>query len=222
MERFPKVIMEIQETQAPTIGHSRRIRYLMAISTILIFSLFAYLSIRSKSIPSFKGRTVDEWFWGNEGHPGRARTNQEAEIAFNAMGTNCMPYLIEKARGTETRLNRWYCKLHPNLPDALRKWIRPAIPATYTQMLAVTYFCDLERHDPRIIDPFTSQLVEIAPTITNNNTRSAVFSLVEKSLGRSQDKIQSINFFLSFSDDSNFRLWLKAMTEEDPKNRARG
>ena len=181
------------------------------LAVLLLIGLWIQVAIKSNQRPSYNGKTVDQWFYGDLGHRGRAETMKKASIAFNAIGTNCMHYLIEKARGNETALNRWYCKLYPDLPVSLKQWIKPGIPAAYDQMLAVSYFSDLERNDRQILDPFMSQLMDIVPIITNNNTRYAAFSLVEGSLSRARDKAQTINFFLSFSSDPSFWIRLRAM-----------
>ena len=203
--------MEIKEVQVPDVGGRISLRSLVVIPGVLVFLLLVYFVSTSFFTQSYQGKTVDEWFWGTEGHPGRQRTHQEAKIAFKAMGASCLPYLIERARANEFVFYRWYCELHPKLPEIVRKWTRPAIPAAYIQQLALSHLLSLEINDPQLLDPYRSQLMEIVSGISDPTSRRAAFSLVARGLGRSTDKAQNIKFLLAFSNDSNFVLRLEAM-----------
>lgn len=193
---------------------SRRCRLCSLIAIfvpLLLLGLFLLITNRTESLPSYNGKTVGEWFEGDLGHPGRAETMRKAEVAFKAMGTTCVPYLMEKARGRETVLNRWYCQIHGKLPPSMQKRMGPAIPATYTQMLAVSYFMTFHLGSPRLLEPYMPELIELVPTIKDSNARQTLFSLVEGSVVTSKDTEGKTNFFLSFTNDSNFAIQVSAM-----------
>jgi hypothetical protein len=71
------------------------------------------------ALPTYGGQTVQECFFGKEGHPGLEVTIKAAQVAFDAMGTNCVPYLLDKVRTRETPFNRFYCWIYPRLPPQL-------------------------------------------------------------------------------------------------------
>ena len=174
----------------------------------MVIGLWIHATIKSNQMPSYQGKTAEEWFYGEDRRLGGPKDTKAIERAFVAMGTNGIPYLIEQARGTETPFNKIYCKIRPKLPAILKNKIWPAIPASYSQQIA---FSHLKKFDPHLLGPYVFDLMEIVPSIKRNLTRAHAFRVIEKPVLKSGDKGRITNYLLSFSDDPYFRLRLDAM-----------
>ena len=193
------------------VKNQRQVWIVVTIGGFLLLIGFWGLRIGSASVPSYDGKTVGEWFEGGLVDPRRAETIEKAEVAFKAIGTNSIPYLIEKARGIESPLNKLYCMLYPLFPNTVRKWIRPATPTSLSQSMVILHLHELHQDTPQILDPYASQLMDIVPSITDNNTRKVVFRMVENSVLKTEDTQKQINYLLSFTNDPSFAIQLDAM-----------
>jgi len=177
------------------------------LGAFLLVGFWIFLPVKSSSYPSYNGKTVDQWFYGDYRDP-RRKNLSEAHIAFNAMGTNSIPYLVEKAKGTETPLNRIYCKLYPNLPTFFREMMWPAVPYSYVQMVS---FGHLQNFDSLQLDPYAPELMGIVPTIKDNQIRGFAFFVMEDSAVRIDNMWSKTNYFLSFVNDPSFGIQLRSM-----------
>ena len=63
---------------------------------LLLASIWISVTSRSDSLPRYQGETAEEWFYGENRLPSQVNTFTDARIAFKAMGTNSIPFLIEK------------------------------------------------------------------------------------------------------------------------------
>jgi hypothetical protein len=77
--------------------------------------------------PRFKGKTLDEWFYGEKGHPGMKATMDAAVDAFSEMGADCVPFLIEKLRERDTKVDGLWQAVHSKLPKFAREGLRKAL-----------------------------------------------------------------------------------------------
>ena len=165
-------------------------------------------SIKSYQMPSYDGKTVEEWFFGKGWPPNRQNPEDNATVVLEALGTKCIPYLIEKAKGKETLFNRLYCKIHPKLPPFLRKRIPLPIHASSIQHTAFNHLLWFGSTE---LDPFASDLMEIVPKIESNLTRGLAFSMMKNSLIRSDNMRSKTEYLLSFVNDPCFDIQLDAM-----------
>src|SRR5690348_1407228 len=112
---------------------------LLALGVSLLVAALCYARSRPRAaLPTYNGKTVQEWFYGPTGHPGLQTTMNAARVAFNAMGTNCVPYLLDEVRRPETIRRKFYCWVYPKLPSLLTsKLTPPPLRPYYTQMIAL-------------------------------------------------------------------------------------
>jgi len=120
-------------------------------------------------LPTHQGKTVEEWFYGTNGHPGMERGKTATRLAFDAMGTNCIPYLIRKASTRETVSNRLYCWLYKELPSRWRAKLRFPATASYIQSIAWMYIYDLELK--KDTSPMAKDILEAVRQIEDDRVR---------------------------------------------------
>jgi hypothetical protein len=111
--------------------NKRKTAVLLTVTTLLVAVVWTTARGRSRYVmPVYGGKTAEEWFFSSNRHPGLQTTMTDARIAFEAMGTNCVPFLLDKATTRETAFNRFYCWLHPKLPMLMKAKLKPALRAT--------------------------------------------------------------------------------------------
>ena len=62
----------------------------------------------SGDLPVHQGKTVEEWFYGEKGHSGTRAPRDAVAAAFEKMGPNCVPFLIQNLRKKDTRFGKFY------------------------------------------------------------------------------------------------------------------
>ena len=77
-------------------------------------------------------------------------------------------------------------------------------------MLAISYLLEFHRTDSRILDPYMSKLIDLLPAIVDNDTRGALYSLVEGSVITSGDSVKKLNYFFELIHDPSMRVRLNA------------
>ncbi len=180
---------------------------LVILGLVILILFAAWFSAKSTNLPAYQGKTAAEWFYGDHRNPRLLKTVEEAKLAFDAMGTNCIPYLVEVAKGEETVFNRFYCRLHPKLPSFIRARIRPANTAHSIQMRAFDY---LRRFESQQLDPFASELMKIVPTIADNLSRELAFWVIETSTMGAENIEFSRDYYCEFLNDPSFNVRLEA------------
>ena len=91
------------------------------------------------------------------------------------MGMNGVPFVLDKAKTRETTFNRFYCRLHPKLSTRMQTKLRPALRATYIQMIAYSYLRDLTSESDFMADEILASL----KMIDDDGTRWQAFQSVE-------------------------------------------
>jgi hypothetical protein len=158
------------------------------------------------ALPVYEGKTVQEWFFGADGHPGRPATMKAAGVAFEAMGTNCVPFLLDRLRSHESGSNRFYGLIYPGFPSFLKsRWPRPLAPY-YSHKLALWH---LRNMMPKLAFA-ASDLMEIVPGISDDQTREQAYDMVEHLAIRLDDVGKKRAYLVGFLVDPNFALQLKA------------
>ncbi len=184
---------------------SRRTQIGTAIlGSVILAASWVSLNAIFNSPPRYNGKTAKEWFYGPNRPQEQWKTFSEAATAFEAMGTNCIPHLIDLATTTDSPFNRLYCEIHPHFPSSLRRVLPPALRASQIQKLAIDHIRSFSRSELR---PFTSSLAEIVSRIGDNEVREDFHRNVVKdlALGRSNGEANT-NYFLTLLDDSNWKL----------------
>ena len=166
--------------------------------------------------PKHEGKTGDEWFYGEYGHPGKMATHQKAKTAFRAMGSNGVPYLIGRAQIRERAISRTYENIYPRLPKVFRQTLRPPLKASYVQSIALSHLSALPSSQ---LAPYAQQVIELFPIFTDKRNRQMGFNLARKLVNRSGSISLQTNFYLSLLNESDFRLRLDAavqLSQADP------
>jgi hypothetical protein len=117
----------------------RKTAFLLTFALLLVAVVWTTARRSRYVMPVYGGKTAEEWFFGPKRHPGLETTINDARVAFLAMRTNCVPFLLDKAKTQETTFDRIYCWLHPKLPMRMRRTLRPPVRATYIRTMAYSY-----------------------------------------------------------------------------------
>ena len=174
----------------------KRKTVLSTVAVLLVAVVWMTARGRSRyAMPVYGSKTAEEWFFGSNGHPGLQTTMTDARVAFEAMGTNCAPFLLDKAKTRETTFNRFYCWLHPKLPMLMKARSKPALRATYIQMIAYSHLSPLVMHSDFMAD----EILESVKMIDDDATRWQAFQSVEVLASRRGGKAYAL-YFLNDSD----------------------
>ena len=186
----------------------RHIRGLAIVVSILIAGVwYGVVAVSRSALPTYSGKTVDEWFFGDSGHPGLATTINDASVVFAAMGTNCVPYLLNQAQYRESFANKLLRRFYPSLPSWVQAKLRPPQPAFYVRMIAWSHLRDLA---PSTLDHFDTELMAIVPKITDDDARWNAYSVVKRVAIRLDDVEKKKVYFSSLLDDPDFRIQLES------------
>jgi hypothetical protein len=163
--------------------------------------------VRSHELfPTYGGKTVDVWFFGPDGHPGKETTMNAARVAYDAMGTNCVPYLLDTLRKRGGAFHGFYCRLYPNLPAIIKSRLKPPLKPYYAQMIALWHLRNLSEK----LDYAASDLMTIVPRLSDDNTRRQAYDVVERLAVRLNDAEKKKAYFRALIGDPNFRIQLRA------------
>ena len=179
---------------------------LAILASVLVAAIWFGLFRSRAALPSYRGKTAHEWFFGVDGHPGREETINAAREAFDAMGTNCVPCLLDRVRRRETVWKKFYCWIYPSFPSMLRSKLRPPLRPYYTQKIALWH---LEQMKPKL-DYAASDLMAIVPEIADDKTREQAYFTVESLAERIHDVRKKKAYFLGFLGDPDFRIQLRS------------
>src|SRR5689334_7291807 len=156
-------------------------------------------------MPVYQGQTAEQWFHGDGGHPGLQTTMEAAEKAFAAMGTNCIPFLLAKARTRDSALERFRAWLYPKLPRPLRPK-RSTLAASYIQMIAYRHLRKgLERSSF-----MAEEILASIPNISDDIVRSMAFEMTKDVALRTGNIEQKTAYFSAFLHDRYFIVQLKS------------
>ena len=123
------------------------------------------------------------------------------------MGTNCIPFLLEKARVNHTPFNRLYCEIHPKLPPFLKSWIRTPVPNAMVQNYALRH---LRNMPVTQLDSYAPVLMTIAPRIENSQVQKFAYGVVDELVMKIDNVETQIDYFLPFLRDPNSNTRLNA------------
>lgn len=160
-----------------------------------------------RTSPTYEGKTVQEWFYGSNGHCGRENTIESAKLAFTQLGTNCVPFLLENLRRRESSLKVFYVNLFSKLPNSVKSKLKPPLKVSYIQMITFVHLRELLPG----LDSVADELMEILPTIEDTKARSHGFRLVVGPLAIRHSSIEKRrDFFSTFLRDPSFEIQLEA------------
>jgi hypothetical protein len=182
---------------------------LVAVAMIGIAVVFFVKRGKSDAdLPTYQGKTVEEWFYGTNGHPGSDKTIPPARVAFAALGSNCIPYLAKKVQTRETVVNRFYGWVHSNLPHRMAPKLRPPITASYIQFIAWSHisYVILTGHGT-----VTDEVLAAVPKIEDDWVRTRALQEVAP-LVRQNGREKAIMYVLPFLRDSSFDVQVQAAT----------
>ena len=163
---------------------------------------------RPADLPVYDGKTAEQWFYGDGGHPGYAKAMKNADIAFEAMGTNCIPFLLDKARVGDTSFNRFYCWVFPKLPSRLQDKMKAPVVGSYVQLIAIAHLNHLE--EMVNYDYMADDLMNLTTEMSDVSNRRSAYFLAERSAIRLDDVGRKRDYFISFLDDPDFKIQLEA------------
>jgi len=159
-----------------------------------------------KKLPTYQGKTVDHWFYGEQHHCGLKTTFDSAKVAFREMGTNCLPFLLHNLKKRETGVGNWYTTLFPSLPVWLRSRLRPPQGAGYIKRVTLLHLSFLQDK----LKPVAADLMEIRPAIRDANSRRHAFWLVLPFARESEAQEPIREFLRSALSDSESDIQLEA------------
>ena len=186
-----------------------RLRFVSLGSVLLaVMCGFTWLGYRAcrKSVPTYQGKTVDQWFYGDEHRCGLDTTIEKATVAFNEMGTNCLPFLLQNLRRRETGLATWYDHIFPRLPIWLQSRLRPAESVGYIKQVTVLHLSFLQPH----LKSVAADLMDIVPRIRDAQARDHAFRVVLPLAREPAARDRSRELLRSMLKDSEFRIQLEA------------
>jgi hypothetical protein len=178
-----------------------------AVGTSFLMGAVWFAVVRPHALlPTYGGKTVEVWFFGPDGHPGKETTMNAARVAFDAMGTNCVPYLLDTLRKRESAFHRFYCWVYPNLPAVIKSKLKPPLKPYYTHAIALWHL----RKMGEKLDYAANDLMTIVPALSDDNTRRNASSLTEGLVVRLKDAGKKNAYFTGLLGDSDFRIQLNS------------
>lgn len=129
-----------------------------------------------------------------------------ADLVFDAMGTNCIPFLLNEVRRKESGFNKVYGWFYSMFPSILQSKLRPPLSPYYTQRIALSHL----QHMLRKLDYVASDLMAIVPGIADDITREQAYDTVEILAVRLDDVERKKTYFVAFLRDADFHIQLKS------------
>lgn len=160
----------------------------------------------SGDLPVHQGKTVEEWFYGEKGHSGTRAPRDAVAAAFEKMGPNCVPFLIQNLRKKDTRFGKFYEKHYSKFPNFWQSRTRPPESASYIQMIT---FIHLRKLPASAVDPHALELMAVFPEIQDPDRRFQSLDTVQ-TVALRREPHEKIAFFSGLLEDSDFRLRLQA------------
>jgi hypothetical protein len=157
-----------------------------------------------RTLPTYNGKTVEEWFYGPDHHCGK--NIESAQLAFARMGTNCVPFLLQNLRQRESKFGKLYIKVFPVLPGFVRSKLRQPLEISYIQSVTFLHLRVL----PPSLDYVAEELMEILPKIKDGETRREGLGVVEPLAIRLANSGKKRAFFSQLLGDSDFSIRLEA------------
>ncbi|XOV73819.1 MAG: hypothetical protein ACFHW5_11755 [Verrucomicrobiota bacterium] len=177
--------------------------FLLLVVTAVVFIAL----MKDSDLPVYEGKNADEWFYGEQGHPGLADTINAAKVAFSNMGTNSVPYLINKIHSADSTLSKAYYELYLKIPDEIRKLLPVEVKGIYKKQIALSYLKGLPIEN---LDPFVIELMELYPAYKSQGSSDGYFDLIKSISKRTQHWDYKKNFFKTMLDDPDNTVRLEA------------
>lgn len=187
--------------------HTKTRRGAAILGGLFLIAVWILFESHSKPSPIYKGRTVAEWFYGENGDPCEVITLRNATIAFKATGTNSIPFLINVMKTPQSRMARLYSKIHPRLPASIKGRVRPPVSVYSIQSAA---FMILRGLPDTYLDPFVVDLMSIVPKLDDGSIRQLGCLVIKKAATRCGDSGKKIDYFTTLISDPSFKIRLNA------------
>ena len=177
----------------------------LALAAFAVCVWFAFVG-NDRDLPRYNGKTAEQWFYGERGHPGIKETMDAAEDAFAAMEEECIPYLIQKLRSKDTKLDELWRGFHPKLPKAAQARFRAPVTADYVQMVSLRY---LSRFGADELTPFWAELKAAVMDMPNADRRWEALQFMQ-TVAVWQEDGEKVAFFVELLEDPDFRIRMRA------------
>lgn len=166
---------------------SKKLLFIGSLGVFLIGGAFCFLVmvLAQPDLPEYNGKTVAEWFYGEDGHPGRQKTIEAARIAYSNMGTNCVPYLMGRLKSSDTFWSDIYGKIFAKLPVQFQRKLTPAFDSDFVHYIAINHLTNLHINS---LDPFASELIELLKNEKSKKHGNSAMFLLKKMVIRIDDK----------------------------------
>lgn len=170
-------------------------------AAILGVGIWFYFSLdrRGRAMLVYEGKTAEQWFFGSN-------SQAQARLAFHGMGTNCVPFLLEKAVMRDSALKRFYHWLWLKLP----RGIRPNAPRApgYIQTIAWTHLANWSRES----DFMLPQIFASIKRVESDWVRYRAFDSMTFLLGRMPRPDREAHY-AAFLDDPSFMIKFEAAVQ---------
>lgn len=176
----------------------RRSIALAAVGLLLGIGLCIYFATdnRRSAMPTYEGKTAEQWFFGSN-------SQSQARLAMYLMGTNCVPFLLEKALMSDSMLKKSYYWLWMKLP----KSIRPGapVPPGSVQMLAWSHLGTWS-HESDFMQP---ELLAAIKRVESDAIRYRAMQAMEPIFRRLPRQVREAAY-VSFLEDPSFTIRFEA------------
>ncbi len=187
--------------------HTRIRRGSVILGGLFLIAVWIHFESAAKSSPIHKGKTAAEWFYGENGDPSDIITLSPATVAFKAMGTNSIPFLLNVVKTPQSRMARLYGKIHPRLPNPIKARVRPPASAYSIQSAA---FMILGGFPDTYLDPYVVELMSMIPKLEDGSIRQLGCLVIKKAATRCSDSGKKTEYFTTLINDPSFKISLSA------------
>ena len=186
-------------------------KIILSVSVALLvmgISAVAFFTVKKDSdLPVYEGKNVRQWFYGEDGNPGSGSTMEAASAAFQKLGTNCVPYLIENLNTQDTVLTKSYFEFFSRMPKSIQSFLPSPVPKNHIISATWLHMYTLK---PAVLSEFTSQIVNEFQSLTNQTFTSLPYNIVKGLLKSDIDKNLSTDYLVDLLDHKDFIIRLES------------
>lgn len=188
--------------------HKKYIKNLFVLIVVLGLSITLKFLLTSKPhLPVYEGRDLDEWFYGNDGNARSNETFSNANSVYRHMGTNSIPFLLEKIKTRETEANKIYIFLFPKLPSIVRSRVNWPLYATYLRRTAWDHLMKLSNKD---VDVYSKEILKLGAAMPTEDVTVITFEWLMQLANRVNNTGEVTEFLISKLNDSNIRIRIES------------
>jgi len=153
--------------------------------------------------PTYKDKPVSKWFCDQRKDFLSKTTRDAADDAFNALGTNALPFLLSnlKNRGSTVL----YFRLYGAVPSRVQAWLPYPILGDDMKMITLNHLSKMRDMPPE----WLAALAKLVPDLKNPRVRQRGLITVQI-LAQGRRDTSLISLCKDLLDDSNFGVRLRA------------